>query len=165
LTYRGQIAASITLNLIMNSIASYAPHHRIAHALQIRSDIHSRVVRCFWSPLKTRHGIGRRTGTVSFDRSFSTNPAGTGMELTICRSISHSHGGTLRASAPSRTGRSFMSPCRRRLVKLTAGLAISGTAAPRSADANFFFNYLSDPGRTHDRTRPRPLGAFFPVHA
>ena len=44
-------------------------------------------------------GIGEKDKGRIFEPFFTTKPTGTGIGLTICRSIIDSHGGVLQASA------------------------------------------------------------------
>jgi signal transduction histidine kinase len=54
-------------------------------------------------------GIGMDSGQIShiFDAFFTTKARGTGMGLSLCRSIVESHGGRLWASTRGREGATF----------------------------------------------------------
>jgi signal transduction histidine kinase len=95
------------LNLLTNAIEAMRPVTDRARVLRIRSDFvqdHSGVI-------VTVEDSG--TGIVAADKDrifepfFSTKSTGTGIGLSICKSIVEAHGGHLRASANHPNGAIF----------------------------------------------------------
>ena len=71
-------------------------------------------------------GLPSQQADKIFNSFFTTKTQGTGMGLSISRSIVESHGGRLWAGANSPRGASFISPCRQR-----PGTSMRTTGDPR----------------------------------
>jgi len=95
---RGQLH-QVFQNLIMNAIEAMHAAPERSRMLRIRSGISRDQSQVFVSIADTGIGIGEEDKHRIFEPFFTTKSAGTGIGLTICRSIIESHGGVLRASA------------------------------------------------------------------
>ena len=95
---RGQLQ-QVFQNLITNAIeAMYATPER-SRELRMRSGITQDSNEIVVSIADSGAGIGEKDKDRVFEPFFTTKSAGTGIGLTICRSIIESHGGLLQASA------------------------------------------------------------------
>jgi signal transduction histidine kinase len=99
---RGQLQ-QVFLNLIMNAIEAMRPVPDRARLLRIRSDIIQESSSVLVTIEDSETGIDRKYE----DRIFTTKSTGTGIGLTICRSIIESHGGSLQVSANNPYGTIF----------------------------------------------------------
>jgi signal transduction histidine kinase len=94
---RGQLR-QVFLNLIMNAIEAM---HSVAdrpRLLRISSDIIQETSGVLLSIEDSGTGIAGEDNERIFEPFFTTKPTGTGIGLTICRSIVEAHGGNLRTS-------------------------------------------------------------------
>jgi signal transduction histidine kinase len=103
---RGQLQ-QVFLNLIMNSVEAMSSITDRMRALRIRSDIMPDSSGVVVAIEDSGTGIEGRNKDLIFDPFFTTKSAGTGIGLTICRSIVESHGGSLRASVNKPHGAIF----------------------------------------------------------
>jgi signal transduction histidine kinase len=103
---RGQLQ-QVFLNLIMNAIEAMRSITDRARRLQISSDIIQGSSGVLVTVEDSGTGIDREDRDRIFDPFFTTKSSGTGIGLTICRSIIESHGGTLWASGNRSYGTSF----------------------------------------------------------
>lgn len=93
---RGQLQ-QVFLNLIMNSIEAMSSVTDRARVLRIRSDLMRDLSGIVVTIEDSGTGIEGKNKEFIFNPFFTTKAAGTGIGLTICRSIVESHGGDLRA--------------------------------------------------------------------
>ena len=103
---RGQLQ-QVFLNLIMNAIEAMGSGTDRARVLRVSSDIIQETSDVVVTVEDSGTGIGGRDKDRIFQPFFTTKSTGTGIGLTICRSIIESHGGTLRASANKPYGTIF----------------------------------------------------------
>ena len=103
---RGQLQ-QVFLNLIMNAIEAMRPVPDRARLLRIRSDIIQESSSVLVTIEDSETGIDRKYEDRIFDPFFTTKSTGTGIGLTICRSIIESHGGSLQVSANNPYGTIF----------------------------------------------------------
>jgi signal transduction histidine kinase len=94
---RGQLQ-QVFLNLCANAIEAmrFVDHARL---LQIRSDIITESSYVMVTIEDSGTGIDGKNRDRIFEPFFTTKSSGTGIGLTICRSIIESHGGSLQVSA------------------------------------------------------------------
>ncbi len=96
----------VMLNLIMNAIEAMSETSEGPRELLIRSEIDLpdgvMVIVRDWGP-----GLKPESLNHLFDPFYSTKPAGMGMGLSICRSITEAHGGRLWATANTPRGAVF----------------------------------------------------------
>ena len=94
------------LNLIMNAIEAMSETSEGPRELLIRSEIDLpdgvMVTVRDWGP-----GLKPESLNHLFDPFYSTKPAGMGMGLSICRSITEAHGGRLWATVNTPRGAVF----------------------------------------------------------
>jgi signal transduction histidine kinase len=95
---RGQLQ-QVLQNLITNAIEAMHDASDRSRLLRIRSDIIQAPNRIVVSIADSGTGIGEKDSDRIFEAFFTTKSTGTGIGLTICRSIIESHGGRLQASA------------------------------------------------------------------
>jgi signal transduction histidine kinase len=109
---RGQLQ-QVFLNLIMNSIEAMSAVTDRARVLRIRTDLMQDLSGVVVTVEDSGVGIEGKDKDLIFDPFFTTKSAGTGIGLTICRSIVESHGGGLRASVNKPHGAIFEAtlPC------------------------------------------------------
>jgi signal transduction histidine kinase len=103
---RGQLQ-QVFLNLIMNAIEAMRSITDRARRLRIRSDIIQGSSGVLVTVEDSGIGIDGKDKARIFEPFFTTKSSGTGIGLTICRSIIESHGGTLRASSNKPHGTIF----------------------------------------------------------
>jgi signal transduction histidine kinase len=103
---RGQLQ-QVFLNLTMNAIEAMHAVTDRAHRLRITSDIVQGASEMRISFEDSGTGVEGKDKDRIFEPFFTTKSAGTGIGLTICRSIIDSHGGSLRASANQPHGTIF----------------------------------------------------------
>ena len=103
---RGQLQ-QVFLNLIMNAIDAMRSVTDRVRLLRIRSDNGQESSSVLVTIEDSGAGIDRNDKDRIFEPFFTTKSTGTGIGLTICRSIIESHGGTLRASANKPYGTIF----------------------------------------------------------
>jgi len=89
----------VFLNLIMNAIEAMRPITDRARSLRIASGLNPESTEMLITIEDTGSGINKQAQDRIFEPFFTTKSSGTGIGLTICRSIIDSHGGSLRASA------------------------------------------------------------------
>jgi signal transduction histidine kinase len=106
LANRGQLQ-QVFLNLIMNAIEAMHSVTGRERRLWIRSDIIQESSSVLVTIEDTGTGIKRKDKDRIFEPFFTTKSTGTGIGLTICRSIIESHGGTLEVSANNPYGTIF----------------------------------------------------------
>jgi signal transduction histidine kinase len=95
---RGQLQ-QVFQNLIMNAIEAMHATPERSRVLQMKSNISQDSNQIVVSIADSGAGIGEKDKGRIFEPFFTTKSTGTGIGLTICRSIIESHGGMLRASA------------------------------------------------------------------
>jgi signal transduction histidine kinase len=95
---RGQLQ-QVFLNLIANSIEAMDSITSRARVLRLSSDIFQEMRGVVVTVEDAGMGISSDDKDRIFEPFFTTKSAGTGIGLSICRSIIESHGGSLRASA------------------------------------------------------------------
>jgi len=106
LAERGQLH-QVFLNLITNAIEAMASVTDRARVLRVTSDIAQGSPDILVTVADSGTGIeGDDKGRI-FEPFFTTKPHGTGIGLSICRSIVESHGGRLRAFADKPYGMIF----------------------------------------------------------
>jgi signal transduction histidine kinase len=103
---RGQLQ-QVFLNLMVNALEAMRPVTDRAHVLRIRSDIIPATFSVTIMIEDSGMGIDGKDKDRMFEPFFTTKSAGTGVGLTICRSIIQAHGGSLRASANNPYGTIF----------------------------------------------------------
>ncbi len=103
---RGQLQ-QVLQNLIMNAIEAMHNTPELSRALRIRSNVIQASNQIVVSIADSGAGIGEEDKGRIYEPFFSTKPTGTGIGLTICRSIIESHGGMLQASANRSVGTIF----------------------------------------------------------
>ncbi len=103
---RGQLH-QVFLNLIMNAIEAMGSVTDRASVLRIRTDIIQESSDVTITVEDTGTGIKGEDRDRIFEPFFTTKSTGTGIGLSICRSIIESHGGSLRASASNPYGTIF----------------------------------------------------------
>jgi signal transduction histidine kinase len=97
----------VFLNLIMNAIEAMRPITDRARLLRVTSNVIQESSGVLVTIEDSGTGIDRKDRDRIFEPFFTTKSAGTGIGLTICRSIIESHGGSLRASANNPFGTTF----------------------------------------------------------
>jgi signal transduction histidine kinase len=95
---RGQLQ-QVLQNFIPNAIEAMRAASDRSRPLRIGSDIIQDRNRIVVSVADSGTGIGEKDRDRIFEPFFTTKSTGTGIGLTICRSIIESHGGVLQASA------------------------------------------------------------------
>jgi signal transduction histidine kinase len=103
---RGQLQ-QVFHNLIANAIEAMHATPERSRVLRMRSDIIQDSKQIVVSIADSGAGIGEKYKDRIYEPFFTTKSTGTGIGLTICRSIIESHGGMLRASANPPTGTIF----------------------------------------------------------
>jgi len=103
---RGQLQ-QVFLNLIMNAIEAMHAVTDRARRLRITSSDIQDSSEIVITVEDSGEGISTKEKDRIFEPFFTTKSAGTGIGLTICRSIVESHGGSLRASANNPYGTIF----------------------------------------------------------
>jgi len=103
---RGQLQ-QVFLNLIMNAIEAMHAVTDRARRLRITSSAIQDSSEIVITIEDSGEGISTKEKDRIFEPFFTTKSAGTGIGLTICRSIVESHGGSLRASANNPYGTIF----------------------------------------------------------
>jgi signal transduction histidine kinase len=103
---RGQLQ-QVFLNLIMNSIEAMSSVTGRGRVLRIRTDLMQDLSGILVAIEDSGAGIEGKDKDLIFNPFFTTKSAGTGIGLTICRSIVESHGGDLRASVNKPHGAIF----------------------------------------------------------
>jgi signal transduction histidine kinase len=105
---RGQLQ-QVFLNLIMNAVEAMQSVTDRARRLRISSDViqGSSGVMSTIEIEDSGTGIDRKDKDRIFEPFFTTKSSGTGIGLTICKSIIESHGGTLLAFANKPYGATF----------------------------------------------------------
>jgi signal transduction histidine kinase len=103
---RGQLL-QVFLNLIANSIEAMSSVTDRARVLRVRTDVMRDLSGVVVTIEDSGTGIDGKDKDQIFGPFFTTKSAGTGIGLTICRSIVESHGGDLRASANKPHGAIF----------------------------------------------------------
>jgi signal transduction histidine kinase len=93
---RGQLQ-QVFQNLIMNAIEAMHATPERSRVLRVRSDIIQDSNQIVVSIADSGAGIGENKDRI-FEPFFTTKSTGTGIGLTICRTIIESHGGLLEAS-------------------------------------------------------------------
>jgi signal transduction histidine kinase len=103
---RGQLQ-QVFQNLIVNALEAMrsVPNH--ARLLRIKSDISPESDQIIVAIEDSGIGISETEKDRIFEPFYTTKSAGTGIGLTICRSIIESHGGSLRALAKRPNGMIF----------------------------------------------------------
>jgi signal transduction histidine kinase len=94
---RGQLQ-QVFLNLIMNAIESMRSVPDRTRRLRLTSDVVQGSSDILITIEDSGVGIDGKEKDRIFEPFFTTKSTGTGIGLTICRSIVDSHGGSLRAS-------------------------------------------------------------------
>jgi signal transduction histidine kinase len=95
---RGQLQ-QVFQNLIMNAIEAMHATNERSRVLRMRSDIIQDSNQIVISIADSGAGLDEKNKDRIFEPFFTTKSTGTGIGLTICRSIIESHGGLLQASA------------------------------------------------------------------
>jgi len=103
---RGQLQ-QVFLNLIVNSIEAMSSVTDRSRILRIRTELMEDLSSVSIAVEDSGTGIEGKDKDLIFDPFFTTKSAGTGIGLTICRSIVESHGGSLRASVNKPHGAIF----------------------------------------------------------
>ena len=103
---RGQLQ-QVFLNLVMNAIEAMHSVTDRARQLRVRSEVIQKSSGVLVSVEDSGSGIDRKDKERIFEPFFTTKSTGTGIGLTICRSIIESHDGTLRVSANKPYGTIF----------------------------------------------------------
>jgi signal transduction histidine kinase len=103
---RGQLH-QVFLNLIINAIEAMGSVTDRARVLRIKSDIIQESSDVVVTVEDTGTGFTGEDKDRIFEPFFTTKSTGTGIGLSICRSIIESHGGNLRASASKPYGTIF----------------------------------------------------------
>jgi len=103
---RGQLQ-QVFLNLSMNAIEAMGSVTDRGRQLRLKSDSNQEASGVLVTIEDSGIGIDRKDKDRIFEPFFTTKSAGTGIGLTICRSIIESHGGTLQASANKPYGTIF----------------------------------------------------------
>jgi signal transduction histidine kinase len=103
---RGQLQ-QVFQNLILNAIEAMHLTPERSRALRMWSEFIEESSQVAVSIADCGAGIGEEDKDRIFDPFFTTKSAGTGIGLTICRSIIESHGGMLQASANRPSGTIF----------------------------------------------------------
>jgi signal transduction histidine kinase len=103
---RGQLQ-QVFLNLTINSIEAMRSVSDRVRLLRIKSEINLESSGVLITVEDSGAGIDQKNKDRIFETFFSTKSTGTGMGLTICRSIIEAHGGSLQASASNPYGTIF----------------------------------------------------------
>ena len=103
---RGQMQ-QVFMNLIMNAIEAMRSVSDRARLLRIKSDINQQYSGILVTIEDSGIGIKEIDRDRIFEPFYSTKATGTGVGLSICRTIVESHGGSLRASANTPHGAIF----------------------------------------------------------
>jgi signal transduction histidine kinase len=103
---RGQLQ-QVFLNLMMNAIEAMRSVTGRVRSLRITSEINLESSGVLITVEDSGTGIDQGDRDRIFESFFSTKSTGTGMGLTICRSVIESHGGALQASANNPHGTIF----------------------------------------------------------
>jgi signal transduction histidine kinase len=100
-------AQQVLLNLITNAIEAMRSVTDRPRQLRIESNIIQGSQGVLVTVEDSGTGIDRKDRNRIFEPFYTTKSSGTGIGLTICRSIIEAHGGTLRASANNPYGTIF----------------------------------------------------------
>jgi signal transduction histidine kinase len=103
---RGQLH-QVFLNLIMNAIEAMGSVSDRARVLRVSSDVIPESSNIVFTVEDTGTGVEGMNEDRIFEPFFTTKSAGTGIGLSICRSIIESHGGGLQACANKPYGTIF----------------------------------------------------------
>lgn len=103
---RGQLQ-QVLLNLVMNAIEAMSVVTNRQRSLRIRSDITQEASEVLVTIQDSGIGIDGKDNDRIFDPFFTTKSLGTGIGLSVCRSIIDSHGGSLCVSASKPHGTIF----------------------------------------------------------
>src|SRR4029077_11548352 len=95
----------VALNLILNAVEAMGPGHAGERDLLVSTEREDTGVRVAVRDSAT--GIDTRQIQRVFESFYTTKPGGTGMGLSICRSIVDAHGGRLWAEANEPRGTVF----------------------------------------------------------
>jgi signal transduction histidine kinase len=98
LVNRGQLH-QVFLNLIVNAIEAMRSVSDRVHLLRITSDVILESSGVLVTVEDSGTGIAQQSRDQIFEAFFSTKSSGTGLGLTISRSIVESHGGSIRVSS------------------------------------------------------------------
>ena len=104
---RGQLR-QVFLNLIMNAIEAMRSVADRVRLLRITSDVIPGSSGILVTVEDSGTGIAEQSKDYIFETFFSTKSTGTGLGLTICRSIIESHGGSIQASSNNPHGTIFL---------------------------------------------------------
>ena len=104
---RGQLQ-QVFLNLIMNAIEAMRPVADRVRLLRITSDVIPESPGVLVTVEDSGMGIAKQSKDRIFETFFSTKSSGTGLGLTICRSIIESHGGSIQVSSNNPHGTIFV---------------------------------------------------------
>jgi signal transduction histidine kinase len=104
---RGQLQ-QVFLNLIMNAIEAMRSVADRVRLLRITSHVILESSGVLVTVEDSGTGIAKHSKDRIFERFFSTKSTGTGLGLTICRSIIESHGGSIQVSSNNPHGTIFM---------------------------------------------------------
>jgi signal transduction histidine kinase len=102
---RGQLQ-QVFLNLVTNAMEAMTVIGRV-RSLRLTSDINSKSSGVVVTVEDSGTGIDKQNKDDIFETFFTTKATGTGMGLTICRSIIQSHDGSLEVSANNPYGTIF----------------------------------------------------------
>jgi len=103
---RGQLH-QVFLNLMSNAIDSMSSITDRPRLLRVRTDVAPEASSIIISVEDSGIGINRADLDRVFDPFFTTKSTGTGIGLSVCRSIIEAHGGNLKASANNPHGTRF----------------------------------------------------------
>ncbi len=95
----------VVLNLILNAVEAMGPAHAGERNLLVSTEREDSGVRV--AVRDSGPGIGRRQLERVFESFYTTKPGGTGMGLSVCRSIVDAHGGRLWAEENEPRGAVF----------------------------------------------------------
>jgi signal transduction histidine kinase len=104
---RGQLQ-QVFLNLIMNAIEAMRSVADRVHLLRITSHAILESSGVLVTVEDSGTGIAKHTEGRIFETFFSTKSTGTGLGLTICRSIVESHGGSIQVASNNPHGTIFL---------------------------------------------------------
>jgi len=95
----------VLLNLLVNAVEAMSSVRDRPRALRVRSAKNDAGV--LVTVEDSGSGIGKGQADRIFDAFFTTKPHGTGMGLSLARSIVESHGGRIWATTEQRFGATF----------------------------------------------------------
>jgi signal transduction histidine kinase len=107
LVNRGQLQ-QVLLNLIVNAIEAMRSVADRARLLRITTHVILESSGVMVTVEDSGTGIAKQSKDRIFERFFSTKSTGTGLGLTICRSIIESHGGSIQVSSNRPHGTIFL---------------------------------------------------------